>query len=93
MVIWESIKKYGHPGAGVFVMDLMRPANTETAAAIVKAYSGNEPEVLKEDFYNSLLAAYRVDEVKAQLEASGLSQLQVKAVSDRHFIVYGHLAN
>ena len=93
MVIWESIKKYGHPGAGVFVMDLMRPANTDTAAAIVKAHSGDEPEVLKEDFYNSLLAAYRVDEVKAQLEASGLSQLQVKAVSDRHFIVYGHLAN
>jgi len=93
MVIWESIKKYAQAGASVFVMDLMRPANKETAKAIVKANSGDEPEVLKEDFYNSLLAAYRVNEIEEQLSDAGLAQLHVKAVSDRHFIVYGHLAN
>jgi ubiquinone/menaquinone biosynthesis C-methylase UbiE len=92
MVIWESIKKYAHAGAGVFVMDLMRPTNTETAETIVKTYSGDEPEVLKEDFYNSLLAAYRNQEVKQQLSDAGLHSLDVKAVSDRHFIVYGRLA-
>jgi ubiquinone/menaquinone biosynthesis C-methylase UbiE len=91
MTIWESIKKYAQAGAGVFVMDLMRPANTEAAEAIVKANSGDEPEVLKEDFYNSLLAAYRVDEVKQQLCDAGLNRLDVEAVSDRHFIVYGRL--
>jgi hypothetical protein len=50
------------------------------------------PRLLRRDFYNSLLAAYRTDEVRAQLEIAGLGHLESETVSDRHFIVWGRLA-
>ena len=46
-----------------------------------------EPPVLKRDFYNSLLAAFEIEEVRAQLAAAGMSGLSVRTVSDRHLLV------
>lgn len=88
-VLWEAVKRYAAPGAPIFVMDLMRPASKEEALRLVEAYSGEEPEVLKRDFYNSLLAAFEPGEVKIQLRASGLGYLGVTQVSDRHLLVSG----
>ncbi len=89
--MWEAIKKFVKKSGIIFVMDLIRPENTKQAKEIVERYSGNEPNILKQDFYNSLLAAYRIEEVKEQLKANNLSYLDIKKVSDRHFIVWGHL--
>lgn len=89
--LWKSITDYGHPGSMVFVMDLLRPENREQARDLLREYAGNEPEVLQKDFLNSLLAAYRPDEVRKQLAQQGLDQLRIEVVSDRHFIVYGLL--
>jgi hypothetical protein len=41
------------------------------------------------DFYNSLRAAFEVEEVEAQLRAAGLDGFTVRAVSDRHLVVTG----
>jgi trans-aconitate methyltransferase len=90
MVLWQSILGHGAPGAAIFVMDLMRPDSRATAEAMVAQYAAGEPEVLRHDFFHSLLAAYTVDEVRAQLRAAGLD-LAVSAVSDRHLIVSGYL--
>lgn len=89
MVLWESIKKFGEKGSFVFVMDLMRPSSQEEAKEMVLQYANDEAAILKRDFYNSLLAAYSVDEVEEQLKKSSLQHLKVKTVSDRHFVVYG----
>ena len=62
----------GGPGTAVYVMDLFRPATQDDARAIVESVSANEPEVLKRDFYNSLLAAFTPDEVRDQLRQAGL---------------------
>jgi hypothetical protein len=70
-------------------MDLMRPASSAQARAIVEKYSGSEPDILKTDFFNSLLAAFEADEVKMQLERASLLQLKTEIVSDRHIIVWG----
>ena len=48
-----------------------------------------DPEVLRQDFRNSLIAAYRPDEVRAQLAAAGLAHLAVEQVTDRHLLVTG----
>ena len=72
-------------------MDLMRPASRAAASQLVEEYARDEPELLQRDFFNSLLAAYRPREVRLQLEHSGLAELQVEIVSDRHFVVFGHL--
>jgi len=90
-VLWRSIRQCAKPQAKVFVMDLMRPDNKAAAQALVQQYAEGEAEVLRQDFYNSLLAAYRIAEVRRQLLACGLTQLQVRVVSDRHFTVSGYL--
>ena len=87
--LWRMIQARARPGAPVLVMDLMRPADEATAQALVAQYAANEPEVLRRDFYNSLLAAFELDEVRQQLELAGLPRLEVRAVSDRHLLVSG----
>jgi hypothetical protein len=72
-------------------MDLLRPDSREQAEQLLKTYAANEAEILQKDFFNSLLAAYRPDEVRLQLKQQGIDQLQIEVVSDRHFIVSGHL--
>jgi ubiquinone/menaquinone biosynthesis C-methylase UbiE len=91
-VLWDSIARLGRPGAAVQVMDLARPDSERAALQLVDDYSGDEPEVLREDFYNSLLAAYTVGEVREQLARAGLSQLDVDMASDRHWVACGNLA-
>ena len=85
MHLWQAIGRWAR--GAVFVMDLMRPGSRAAAQQLVEDYSRDEPEVLRRDFYNSLLAAYRPEEVRAQLDRAGLSRLHVEVVSDRHWLV------
>jgi SAM-dependent methyltransferase len=89
LVLWQAVRRWSRPGSQVFVMDLLRPASVGDAQRLVDEYSSGEPEVLRRDFYNSLLAAYRPHEVRDQLERSGLGELAVHVVSDRHWLVAG----
>jgi len=88
-IFWDAVEKLVKPGGVIFVMDLLRPEDKETARQLVERYSGSEPETLKRDFYNSLLAAYRDYEVSEFLKSTNLSLLTVEVVSDRHFLVWG----
>jgi 2-polyprenyl-3-methyl-5-hydroxy-6-metoxy-1,4-benzoquinol methylase len=87
--LWGAIRACAAPGAAVLVMDLIRPQSAVEAKQIVENYAGNEPEVLRSDFLNSLLAAYRPAEVREQLALAGMNYLQTEIVSDRHLIVFG----
>jgi SAM-dependent methyltransferase len=91
MVLWEAVKRHGDAGAAVLVMDLFRPPTADAARAIVSHYADGEPEVLRTDFYNSLCAAFRIDEVQDQLARAGLAGLTVETASDRHLVVHGYL--
>jgi SAM-dependent methyltransferase len=89
-VLWQAVRQCAAPRACVLIMDLMRPESPESARNIVNTYAGNESPVLQEDFYNSLLAAFRVDEVEDQLQEAGL-ELACSEVSDRHLAVWGRV--
>lgn len=91
-VLWRTIAACGRRGAPVFVMDLLRPDSPSQARALVETYAGDAPAVLRHDFHASLLAAYRLEEVRAQLAAAGLGNFTVRAVSDRHLAVSGVLS-
>lgn len=92
MVLWQTLKNTGAQSTVVFMMDLMRPDSRDAAAELVERHSGDEPEVLKRDFFNSLLAAYQPQEVRSQVLEAGLAErLKVQVVSDRHLIVWGYL--
>lgn len=88
-VLWAAFTHYAASGAALLAMDLRRPASIEAAADLVQAYAHGAPEMFRQDFYRSLCAAYEVAEVRAQLNAGGLSVLNVEAVGDRHLCVYG----
>ena len=90
-VLWRMIRARGVPGAAVLVMDLMRPASTAAARALVAEHAAGEPEVLRRDFYNSLLAAFEPGEIRGQLAAAGLDHLSVEEISDRHLVIRGRL--
>ncbi|MDN3517763.1 class I SAM-dependent methyltransferase [Aquisalimonas lutea] len=89
--LWATMRRAAAPGAAVLVMDLFRPGSREDAEAIVATYGAGEPDVLRRDFFNSLLAAFTPDEVRRQLREAGLPGLQVETVSDRHLLVHGRL--
>lgn len=88
-VFWEAVKRLSSPRTFLFAMDLLRPVSEEEARRLVALYAEGEPEILKRDFFNSLLAAFEPDEVRAQLDAAGLMHLKSERTSDRHIIIYG----
>ena len=89
-VLWESVRRHARPGGRVFAMDLMRPESESRLRELASTYRG-EPEVLQRDFRNSLRAAYRLDEVRLQLEEAGMPGLQAGPASDRHLMVWGEI--
>ena len=90
-VLWREVMRLGVPGAAVFVMDLIRPDTPEIARAIVTTVAGNEDAILQQDFFNSLCAAFTIEEVTRQLHAAGLGGLEVTRSGDRHLLVQGRL--
>jgi len=90
-VLWETVKRHARPRSFIFVADLRRPESEAAARALVDDLSAGEPEVLQRDFYNSLRAAFTPDEIRAQLDAAGLSSLAVETDGDIHVLVHGHI--
>lgn len=90
-VLWQTIQHCGKHGTQIYVMDLFRMPSKQAAHDIVEQYAADEAEVLKNDFYNSLLAAFTVDEVIAQLQQAGLGHFDVTPSSDRHMVIKGIL--
>jgi len=89
MSLWHSVARLAATGAYVQIMDLERPQSEADACSLVAQYAGDAPAVLREDFYNSLLAAWTGDEVHAQLTQAGLSALTLSRPSERHWMVSG----
>jgi SAM-dependent methyltransferase len=88
--LWKEIVRLGRSGAAVYVMDLVRPQTPADAHRIVDSVAANEDPILREDFYNSLCAAFTLDEIGEQLRETSLD-LRVQQVSDRHMLISGLL--
>jgi cyclopropane fatty-acyl-phospholipid synthase-like methyltransferase len=86
---WHKLRLVVKPGSPVLVMDLLRPESPEEAQAIVDRYASGAPDILRRDFYNSLLAAFTEDEIAAQLAQMNLTRLLIDVPDDRHWVVGG----
>ncbi|MDF0651581.1 MAG: class I SAM-dependent methyltransferase [Nitrospira sp.] len=86
---WQKLRQLVKPGAPVLVMDLLRPDSPEAAQAIVDQYAADEPDILRRDFYNSLLAAFTEDEIGSQLARMNLTRLLIDIPDYRHWVVGG----
>jgi ubiquinone/menaquinone biosynthesis C-methylase UbiE len=89
MVLWETIGDVAGTGTRVLVQDLTRPDSPQVARTLVDRYAAGEPDVLRRDYYQSLLAAFTLGEIRDQLRAAGLEHFTVDRVSDRHVVVSG----
>lgn len=90
-VLWAEVRRLAMPGAPILIMDLVRPRDELSAQAIVANAGCSEDPLLIRDFYNSLLAAFTLDEVRGQLRDADLAHLDVAQVSERHLLVSGRL--
>ena len=86
---WHKLRLAVKPGSPVLVMDLLRPDSPEDARAIVDRYASGAPDILRRDFYNSLLAAFTEDEIASQLARMNLTRLLIDVPDDRHWVVGG----
>jgi 2-polyprenyl-3-methyl-5-hydroxy-6-metoxy-1,4-benzoquinol methylase len=86
---WHKLRLAVKPGSPVLVMDLFRPESPEEAQAIVDRYASGAPDILRRDFYNSLLAAFTEDEIGSQLARMNLTRLLIDVIDDRHWVVSG----
>lgn len=89
--LWRTVRQLAAPGALVHIHDLRRPADAAAARALLERHAGTAPELLRRDYHASLLAAFRPEEVRQQLEAHGLGCLQVRPRQDRYLEVWGRL--
>jgi cyclopropane fatty-acyl-phospholipid synthase-like methyltransferase len=86
---WHKLRVAVKPGSPVLVMDLLRPDSPEEAQAIVDRYASDAPDILRRDFYHSLLAAFTEDEISSQLAQMNLTRLLIHVIDDRHWVVGG----
>lgn len=90
-ILWKAINAHAAPGASVFIMDLVRPKDREEASRLADIYMAGEPEILRRDFFNSLLASFTVEEVRGQLRQAGLDYFSLELASDRHLAAWGRM--
>ena len=90
--LWLAIQHRAAPGAPVFIMDLFRPHSPSQARDLVQQYAKDEPEVLQNDFYHSLLAAYTYEEIQQQLQIAQLPHFSIEQCSDRHMCIKGRMS-
>ena len=87
-LLWQTAMAAARPGAPVMVMDLARPQTRDAAQALVDQHAAGAPELMRRDFFNSLLAAYTAEEVAQQLRAEALDDFALDVVSDRHWLAW-----
>jgi cyclopropane fatty-acyl-phospholipid synthase-like methyltransferase len=87
--LWRTALRCAAPHAPVLVMDLRRPPDAQEAERLVALHAREAWPILQQDFFNSLRAAYRADEIRAQLDAAGLSDFQVEEIGDLHVLAWG----
>ncbi len=89
--LWTTLLDLLAPGAPVQVVDLRRPASEDMARALVDQHARDEHPILRDDFFNSLKAAFTLDEVREQLQVCGLGEWTVEPIGDRHLGVQGRI--
>ena len=89
VVMWRTAARCVKAGSPVLIVDLVRPADHETAVQLVKEYAQGAPPVLERDFTASLYAAYTVEEVRQQLITAGLAHFKVEQVDVLHIVIWG----
>lgn len=74
-VFWKAVKNISKQNTKIFIMDLIRPANPDEIDPIILNCANDFPQSFKDDFRDSLQAAFTVEEIEEQLKRNDLNLL------------------
>jgi len=85
---WSTVKRISKQ---FFVMDLLRPDTIEQVKRIVRVLAKGHKDVYKQDFENSLCAAFTLQELENQLSNVGISNYKITVIGDvcKTFYLHG----
>jgi ubiquinone/menaquinone biosynthesis C-methylase UbiE len=82
---FREVKRVLKPNGGIFLRDLLRPADQATMDAHVSSIGAEYNDYQKKLFGDSLNASFTLDEVNHLVQAAGLEGVKVYQSSDRHW--------
>jgi ubiquinone/menaquinone biosynthesis C-methylase UbiE len=82
-----EVKRVLKPGGGLFIKDLHRPATEGELTRLVDTYAEGCSPYQRRIFADSLHAALTVEEIVALCEEVGLTGVEVRRTSDRHWSI------
>lgn len=83
--LFREARRALRPGGALIVRDLIRPPTVDEARAMVERDTPHVSPKQQGLFYDSLLAALTLEEVREAADAAGLEGLTIQRVSDRHW--------
>lgn len=83
--VLQEIARIVPPGAPILIRDLVRPENEYALEQILEKHAAHSSPLQRTLFTDSLHAALSVKEVRQMLDQSGLSNVSVAQISDRHW--------
>jgi SAM-dependent methyltransferase len=83
--VFQEIARIARPGAPILIRDLVRPETHDALETLVQAHAARWSPLQRMLFSDSLHAALTLVEVRALLDESGLSDVNVTQVTDRHW--------
>jgi ubiquinone/menaquinone biosynthesis C-methylase UbiE len=83
--VFTEMVRVVRPGGGLFVRDLLRPADGPTLRRLVDTHAAGANEHQRKMFGDSLHAALTVAEVQAIVTGLGFAAGTVRQTTDRHW--------
>lgn len=82
---FQEVKRVLKPNGGMFLRDLLRPDDDQTAQKLVETYAAECNEYQKQLFFQSFKAAFTIEELQQMIEGAGLENVNIYQSSDRHW--------
>lgn len=85
----QELKRTLKPKGAIVLRDLLRPTDIAATDALVSSIWDDYDAHQRQLFHDSLCAAFRLDEIRALLDAAGLHDARLYQSSDRHWTAEG----
>jgi ubiquinone/menaquinone biosynthesis C-methylase UbiE len=85
VLVMAEMVRVLQPGGGLFVRDLLRPADEASLKRFVQTYAGDANQHQQKMFADSLHAALTLEEVRSLVAGLGFNPSDVTQTSDRHW--------
>jgi ubiquinone/menaquinone biosynthesis C-methylase UbiE len=83
--VFKEIARIAPPSAPILIRDLVRPENQQALEQLLQTHAGRWSPLQRTLFADSLHAAFTLEEVRQMLDDSGLADLNLAQITDRHW--------